>query len=192
MPRDPEDLFLHKTGFSIDKMGHVACLLGPAAACEQPIIELGHGWMATVKAEGYNAGGTAVITKYFYAYEGASRQAAIDRAIADYRKYGGGLAIQKLRVGLVSEIPYAALAAYYGANGWPDGDDRPSEINYRSMCDWTMYGPQFNGKRGTIHDEYGRNRHPDIFSGVMDTDPTCRNQYRTDEKLPPPVLGAGR
>ena len=24
VPRDPEDLFLHKTGFSIDKMGHVA------------------------------------------------------------------------------------------------------------------------------------------------------------------------
>lgn len=166
-----------------------ACLL---KSCSNSVVELGYGWMATLKAESYDGPRGSVRTDYFYAYEGASRKAVIDLVVAEYRKSRGNLVIQDLRVGLVSEIPYAALRSYFSRGGyWAETEGGPWEINYKTRCDWTRDAPRFGGKTGPTHDKFGRNVDPNAFAGDADKDPACENRFRPDEKLPPPLLVVG-
>lgn len=146
------------------------------SSCPEPIVELGFGWMATIGAQ--SPDGASV--KHFYAYEARSRQAAIDLALADYRAGHGNMVIQSLRVGLVSEIPWDELLRTSEEFGRREGGENPSDINYRTRCDWS----DLPGQRG-------RNRNPDIFSGNTRESSACNDEYRRDEKLPIPVLLAG-
>ncbi len=189
--QEAADLYVNQYpgGTSLTRSFWSACLL---KSCSKSVVELGYGWMATLKAESYGGPGGSVRTDYFYAYEGASRKAVIDLVVAEYRKSRGNLVIQDLRVGLVSEIPYAALRNYYLRDGyWAETEGGPWEINYRTRCDWTRDAPRFGGKTGPTHDQYGRNVDPNAFSGDADKDPARENRFRPDEKLPPPLLVVG-
>lgn len=156
-------------------------------------IALDFGWVAIIQA--FRPGDPNILrdTRKFgvyVAYGAATRQGAIDGALAEYRANRGsdGPIMQSIRVGLVSEIDWPAVEAAFNRTAKVGSIPNMDELNYKTFCDWSNVPITQGPLRGAL----GPNMNPEPTTGNLDRDPKCTTQSRPGEKLPPPVLVAAK
>lgn len=152
-------------------------------------IALDFGWVAIIQAfrpGNPNSRGDTRKFGVYVAYGAGSRQAAIDGALAEYRQRSGvdGPIMQSLRVGLVSELDWPRIEAAFNRIAKVGSIPNMDELNYKTVCDW--------GEVREADGRIGPNMDPMPLKGDVAQDPKCKIAYRPDEKLPPPVLVAGK
>jgi tetratricopeptide (TPR) repeat protein len=157
------------------------CYSGEYCAGNPPLLEIGFGWMAVAVAYQPNSPG---VRGTYAGYAAATRQEAVDTALDVYRRTRGDKVIQYMTVGLVSEFdwrPELESAERRRQAGETNVFPAMNRLNYRTWCVW-------------LHEERRPieiNTNPNAASGDIDRDPRCRNEFRPDEKLPPPALVVG-
>lgn len=156
-------------------------------------VALDFGWVAIIQAfrpgDPNRSGDTRKFGVYV-AYGASTRQAAIDGALAEYRANRGsdGPIAQSIRVGLVSEIDWPTVEAAFNRTAQVGSIPNMDELNYKTFCDWG----NVRITSGPIAGALGPNMNPEPTTGDLDRDPKCKSQYRSGEKLPLPVLLAGK
>lgn len=145
------------------------------ASCEDTIA-LDFGWVAIIQAFRPGTGNSPKKFGVYVAYAATSRQAAIDKVLADYRARRGseGPIAQSLRVGIVAELNWSKIAEKRDPELIPGMDT----LHYLTFCDWSQ--------------EYGPNMNAEPTTGNVDRDPACVKYYQPEDKLPPPVLSVNR
>lgn len=165
---------------------------GCMAGCPDTIA-LDFGWVAIIQAfrpGDPNSRGDTRKFGVYVAYGAGSRQAAIDGALAEYRAKRGsdGPIMQSIRVGLVSELDWPSIEAAFNRTASSGSIPNMEELNYKTFCDWG----DVRITSGPLAGALGPNMNPEPTTGDLDRDPKCKTQYRPGEKLPLPVLVAGK
>lgn len=161
---------------------------GCMAGCPETIA-LDFGWVAIIQAFRPGIPGSRGDTRKFgvyVAYGAGSRQTAIDGVLAEYRQKSGadGPIMQSLRVGLVSQLDWPRIEGAFNRIAKVGSIPNMEELNYKTFCNW--------GEVREADGRIGPNMDPMPLKGGVDGDPKCKTGYRPDEKLPPPVLVAGK